>query len=522
MNRGITLARLQLPFEHEEVVAIRFAAIGFNGIPNFWGGIMPRTSFNVAVHGFHFANNFITSANRIGSFPDLKFGGLCGGMSYASLDHYFANKPTPTQDFLPTIGSPLEAYIFDRQQDSVLRSAANLGRWAELLVNPFGWRNGEFYGWGIAERLSELRRSIDAGRPVPLGLKSAGGNGDHQVVAVGYEVGRYAGNKGAYQEDICIILCDPNYPGREIFMRADPFNQNFCHSNGNGERWQGYFVDSAYTSRTIPSFGPIANYPVDGLVHEIRLEIQTGSDDLRGGNDNVNVVVGLAGGTTEQFLNINKSNRWVDRGIQNVILPLKVPVRPADILEVTLSTTLGGGFNGDNWNVDCVRLILIVNNSAVPSFTRAGTPLVRFDGNNRPYVMRVADTAQRVALRTSNGINYLCAEGGGGREVVANRTSRGPWETFAMEVISVGKVALRANNGHYLCAEGGGGRELVANRPTRGVWETFALVDLGTGKVALQAGNNQFVCAEAGGGREVNANRPVRGEWESFVLEKLT
>ena len=36
-------------------------------------------------------------------------------------------------------------------------------------------------------------------------------------------------------------------------------------------------------------------------------------------------------------------------------------------------------------------------------------------------------------------------------------------------------IHLRANNGQYVCAEGGGGREVVANRSARGAWETFEL-----------------------------------------------
>jgi hypothetical protein len=35
----------------------------------------------------------------------------------------------------------------------------------------------------------------------------------------------------------------------------------------------------------------------------------------------------------------------------------------------------------------------------------------------------------QLALQASNGM-YVCAEDGGGREVVANRTAIGPWETF--------------------------------------------------------------------------------------------
>jgi hypothetical protein len=76
---------------------------------------------------------------------------------------------------------------------------------------------------------------------------------------------------------------------------------------------------------------------------------------------------------------------------------------------------------------------------------------------------------------------FVCAEGGGGREVVANRPFRRQWETFTIERQPGGEihagdyVALRASNGQYVCAEGGGGREVVANRDVAAGWETFRL-----------------------------------------------
>ena len=36
-------------------------------------------------------------------------------------------------------------------------------------------------------------------------------------------------------------------------------------------------------------------------------------------------------------------------------------------------------------------------------------------------------------------------------------------------------IHLRANNGQYVCAEGGGGREVVANRDKAQEWETFTV-----------------------------------------------
>ena len=42
----------------------------------------------------------------------------------------------------------------------------------------------------------------------------------------------------------------------------------------------------------------------------------------------------------------------------------------------------------------------------------------------------------RINLRTSNGINFVAAEGGGGGDVNADRLGAGPFETFTVEVLS--------------------------------------------------------------------------------------
>ena len=125
--------------------------------------------------------------------------------------------------------------------------------------------------------------------------------------------------------------------------------------------------------------------------------------------------------------------------------------------------------------------------------------------------------SRSIALRASNG-QYVCAEGGGGGVVVANRNAIGAWETFRLFDLGNGNVALRASNGQYVCAEGGGGGAVVANRNAIGAWETFKLFDLGNGNVALRASNGQYVCAEGGGGGVVVANRNAIGAWETFKL----
>jgi hypothetical protein len=124
-----------------------------------------------------------------------------------------------------------------------------------------------------------------------------------------------------------------------------------------------------------------------------------------------------------------------------------------------------------------------------------------------------------IALRANNG-QYVCAEGGGGREVVANRSAIGPWETFEIFGNGGNRIGLRTANGMYVCAEGGGGREVVANRSMASIWESFLLIDHGGGQVSLQAYNGMYVYAEGSGGREVVANRGAIGPWEIFEAKK--
>lgn len=139
-------------------------------------------------------------------------------------------------------------------------------------------------------------------------------------------------------------------------------------------------------------------------------------------------------------------------------------------------------------------------------------------------------TAYTINLQSING-QYVCTEGGGWREIVADRGGAGPWETFTLYDVNGGSlndgdsVFIQGVNGPFLCAEGGGGQNVVANRQFPGPWETFTFVKLsgtgaiGTGdQIAIQANNGQYWCAENGGGGVVNANRNAIGPWEEFSI----
>lgn len=158
------------------------------------------------------------------------------------------------------------------------------------------------------------------------------------------------------------------------------------------------------------------------------------------------------------------------------------------------------------------------------------------DGDRFRPSERQGESTMGIAIRfrADNG-QYLCAEAGGGREVLANRLSAGPWETFAVEQIgppggalmSGQRIALRTENGSYLCAEGGGDGEVVANRTAVGPWETFTIAhaDLSYGEilsgqaVILRADGGKLVRALGGGGRELAADGTTIENWEIFGVE---
>ena len=139
----------------------------------------------------------------------------------------------------------------------------------------------------------------------------------------------------------------------------------------------------------------------------------------------------------------------------------------------------------------------------------------------------------QIALKTPNG-SYLVAEGGGGRELLANRADIGPWETFRLfnrsrpgQAPQQGdQLVLQAWNGRFVTAVGGGGGTMRAELAWTEAATLFTIERIaGSGtirsgnQVALRAANGNYVVAEGGGGTTVNANRPLRGPWETFRIQ---
>lgn len=346
------------------------------------------TNFDPVRHGFKFANTFngIDASHR--------YGGLCGGMVYTQLDYYYANMPIPQQTYAPSNRYPLQSYIYKRQAKSAQES--NADRWAELGFNPGGARNNEFFGWGIemmrpGDRMNELKNMIDNGNPAPLGLFHTDDaekygyykGGDHQVLAIGYDFGRYKGDKGQYIEDFKIFVSDPNYPNEVKTLVADPVNHMFYYLGEENIAWLTYFVNSNYDKMT-----PLAIQNLDNN-KTLYLKVETGKDDLRGGNDNLAVTIVYRDGSKQVFPNVNVSATWVPMYSEVVPLNLNRTVNSkADIKQIMLECSFGGGFNGDNWDMKKIAItkndetnVILKVDGTIP---RGGEQIVkRFTGDDR-------------------------------------------------------------------------------------------------------------------------------------------
>jgi hypothetical protein len=312
------------------------------------------TSFNPSHDGFDFANTFQNVVN-LPAGVNVRTGGLCGGMAYTALDYFLAHKAIPRQDYLPAEGTPLQRYIYDRQMTSL---TSNIDKWAEVIFNPLGARDNEFFNWGLqgsnGGRLQELRSFIDRGMPVPLGLKSDKG-GDHQVLAIGYDMGRYRGDLGANEGDLQILVYDSNHPNQIMALRPDVANKVYRYFPDDGNIWRTYFVDKNYHAQVPPDLSAVT-YPNDGLAHELIMTFVTGDDDLRGGSDNINLTINLLDGTQQHYNAINGRARWMSNTSMPARVVLSRPVATSQIRNLVISDTFTGGPGGDNWDMKSLEV----------------------------------------------------------------------------------------------------------------------------------------------------------------------
>lgn len=83
-------------------------------------------------------------------------------------------------------------------------------------------------------------------------------------------------------------------------------------------------------------------------VTQLRLRFATSNDDLRGGQDNLNIVVYFTSGGYQFAPNVNHSQNWPNNSVNMVEIPLNRPVPPGEIRALRLVHIADGGFNIHN------------------------------------------------------------------------------------------------------------------------------------------------------------------------------
>ena len=201
-----------------------------------------RTTFTVANNGFKFVNSFVLDFSTLIKLPLLKeidvqsiIYGLCGGMSFAALDYYYARRPVPEYTDGNALPKPFLNYLWERQLESLgLTVIPRLIDWMLQSDQELALRIARY-------EIPKIRRQLDQGRPVVLCLVRARGVSDltvnHQVLSTGYDY-----NEGTRQ--FTLFLCDPNYVGEEtrIGLNLAFPSRSVNLTQSTGEATRGIFV----------------------------------------------------------------------------------------------------------------------------------------------------------------------------------------------------------------------------------------------------------------------------------------
>lgn len=94
------------------------------------------------------------------------------------------------------------------------------------------------------------------------------------------------------------------------------------------------------------------------VVSALRFEFTTGKDDLRGGDNNLDVEVHFKDNTFKRTQNVNRGANWPNLSVHRVDIPLDQPVRADQISEIHLVHNAQASFpnSQDNWEMTQLRV----------------------------------------------------------------------------------------------------------------------------------------------------------------------
>ena len=130
--------------------------------------------------------------------------------------------------------------------------------------------------------------------------------------------------------------------------------------------------------------------PQTESISQLEASIRTGSDDLRGGNDNAFIFAVLSDGRRIET-SFNGGRRLSDNTSRTVDLNLPPGTALSQIQQFGIRATLGGGLSGDNWTIDAVTVRAASSDGATQTILeQSGRPLIRLTGNRREQIFPLA------------------------------------------------------------------------------------------------------------------------------------
>ena len=117
---------------------------------------------------------------------------------------------------------------------------------------------------------------------------------------------------------------------------------------------------------------PGVGCPSANQVRELSFTFSTTDDDLRGGNDNLNVTVLFADGSTQAASNVNHSQSWPNGSTKGAEVLLNRPVTLDQIRGIKLTTTFTGGSGGDNWNMGWMQADAVLVDGSYHTIAKSG------------------------------------------------------------------------------------------------------------------------------------------------------
>jgi hypothetical protein len=148
-------------------------------------------------------------------------------------------------------------------------------------------------------------------------------------------------------------------------LRRDNWNlDRFSVQLRLGDQYRLAFIESGVPLVRFTHDKPDHLFPFPSLPSIVlRVQFVTGSDDLRGGDDNLDLIALLDGEGQIRFSNVNGYQSWDEDKEHVVYRNLPGLLNPSDIVGVALETTTKGGENSnDKWNLNRISARTLLTN----------------------------------------------------------------------------------------------------------------------------------------------------------------